>query len=411
MKAELISVGTELLLGEILNTDAQFLARELSEIGIDVYHQSVVGDNENRLAESVRCALERSDIIIASGGLGPTPDDITKEVISKVCGRELVLDTESLGYIAGYFKRTGREMKKNNEKQAYMPDGCIILKNNCGTAPGCIIETGEKAVIILPGPPVELERMYTESVKPYLKAKAGNKLFTKTLHLFGIGESAVADGLSRLMESSVNPTVAPYAKTGEVYLRLAAKAESADEAEKIMAPALDEIYEKYGSFVYSDDGKSLPETVISSLLDKGLTISTAESCTGGLIAKTITDFSGVSEIFSEGYVTYSNDAKMKNLGVSAVTLEKFGAVSEQTAREMAEGVRSKAQSDIGVSVTGIAGPGGGSADKPVGLVYAALSCSGGTVCKKLMLNGDREKVRYLTMLNVFSMINEAISKM
>ena len=410
MKAELISVGTELLLGEILNTDAQFLSRELSEIGIDVYHQSVVGDNEQRLAESVRTALGRADIVIASGGLGPTPDDITKEVISNVMGKKLVLDSESLGYIRGYFERIGKTMTKNNEKQAYLPENCIILKNNCGTAPGCIIESGDKAVVILPGPPSELTRMYTESVKPYLKKKSGKKLFTKTLHLFGIGESAVADGLSEYMKNQTNPTLAPYAKTGEVYLRLAAKAQNRDEAEEIMKPMLDIIYGKYGEFVYSDNDMSLPETVVTKLLGKKLTISTAESCTGGLIAKTITDYSGVSEIFSEGYVTYSNNAKMKNLGVLEKTLSSHGAVSEETAREMADGVRERSGADIGVSVTGIAGPGGGTKEKPVGLVYAAVSYGSKTVTKKLMLNGDREKVRYLTMLNAFGMVNDLIGR-
>lgn len=410
MKAELISVGTEILLGEILNTDAQFLSRELSEIGIDVYHQSVVGDNEQRLAESVRTALGRADIVIASGGLGPTPDDITKEVISNVMGKKLVLDSESLGYIRGYFERIGKTMTKNNEKQAYLPENCIILKNNCGTAPGCIIESGDKAVVILPGPPSELTRMYTESVKPYLKKKSGKKLFTKTLHLFGIGESAVADGLSEYMKNQTNPTLAPYAKTGEVYLRLAAKAQNRDEAEEIMKPMLDIIYGKYGEFVYSDNDMSLPETVVTKLLGKKLTISTAESCTGGLIAKTITDYSGVSEIFSEGYVTYSNNAKMKNLGVLEKTLSSHGAVSEETAREMADGVRERSGADIGVSVTGIAGPGGGTKEKPVGLVYAAVSYGGKTVTKKLMLNGDRAKVRYLTMLNAFGMVNDLIGR-
>lgn len=410
MKAELISVGTEILLGEILNTDAQFLSRELSEIGIDVYHQSVVGDNEQRLAESVRTALGRADIVIASGGLGPTPDDITKEVISNVMGKKLVLDSKSLGYIRGYFERIGKTMTKNNEKQAYLPENCIILKNNCGTAPGCIIESGDKAVVILPGPPSELTRMYTESVKPYLKKKSGKKLFTKTLHLFGIGESAVADGLSEYMKNQINPTLAPYAKTGEVYLRLAAKAQNRDEAEEIMKPMLDIIYGKYGEFVYSDNDMSLPETVVTKLLGKKLTISTAESCTGGLIAKTITDYSGVSEIFSEGYVTYSNNAKMKNLGVLEKTLSSYGAVSEETAREMADGVRERSGADIGVSVTGIAGPGGGTKEKPVGLVYTAVSYGGKTVAKKLMLNGDREKVRYLTMLNAFGMVNDLIGR-
>lgn len=408
MKAELISVGTEILLGEILNTDAQFLAEELSKIGIDVYHQTVVGDNAARLADAVNTALDRSDIVIASGGLGPTPDDITKEVISECMGEKLVLHEESLERMKSYFTRTKRVMPDNNIKQAMMPEHSIVLNNNNGTAPGCIIEKDGKAVIILPGPPSELTLMYNESVKPYLESKSEEKLFTKTFHIFGIGESSVAAELDREMKEFTNPTVAPYAKTGEVHLRLAAKAKTAEEAEKIMADTDKLICDKFGKYIYSTDDKSLPETVFEKLLEKNLVLSTAESCTGGLIAKTITDFPGSSEVFEEGYVTYSNNAKMKNLGVKKETLDAHGAVSAETAAEMAEGVKRVSGADIGVAVTGIAGPGGGTEEKPVGLVYAAICTKDGTKVKKLNLGKNRDRNRYVTMLNVFSMIYEEI---
>lgn len=408
MKAELISVGTEILLGEILNTDAQFLSAELSELGIDVYHQSVVGDNAVRLSEALKTAFSRSDIVIASGGLGPTPDDITKEVIAETMGEKLVLHEESLQRMQDYFNRVHKEMCKNNIKQAMLPEHCIVLNNNNGTAPGCIIEKDGKTAIMLPGPPNELTRMFSESVRPYLEKRSGEKLYTRTYHIFGIGESAVAAELSELMEKNTNPTVAPYAKTGEVHLRLGAKAKDAAEANEIMEPTDKRIRESFGRFIYSTDGKSLPETVFSKLLASGKTICTAESCTGGLIAKTITDSPGSSAIFSEGYVTYSNEAKIKLLGVSRETLEAFGDVSEETAKEMAEGAVKASGADIGVSVTGIAGPDGGTPEKPVGLVFIAVCYEGKTEVQRLTLNGDRDKVRYLTMLHVFSLINEKL---
>ncbi len=410
MKAEIISVGTEILLGEILNTDAQFLSAELSEIGIDVYHQCVVGDNEKRLAAAVDEALSRSDIVIASGGLGPTPDDITKEVVAKQMGEALVMHEESLARIRQYFAKTGRVMTKNNEKQAMLPEHCIVLPNNNGTAPGCIIEKNGKAAIVLPGPPSELTRMFTESVKPYLQKRSMSKLYTKTLHIFGIGESNVASELTELMEKSADPTVAPSAKTGEVYLRLATKARTEEEAMKKMSDTEALIRSKFGRYIYSDDGKNFPETVFGKLLLKKITLSCAESCTGGLIAKTITDFPGSSEIFSEGIVTYSNEAKKKYLGVRAETLDSFGAVSNQTAREMADGIRKASGSCIGVCTTGIAGPGGGTDEKPVGTVFIGISSPAGTEVRKLSLSGDRGKIRYLTTLNVFALINEIIDK-
>lgn len=408
MTAELISVGTELLLGEILNTDAQFLASELSMLGIDVYHQCVVGDNPERLAECFKTALGRADIVIASGGLGPTPDDLTKEIISECMGEKLVLHNESLERMKAYFARVGREMCDNNIKQAMLPENCIVLPNNNGTAPGCIIEKNGKTAVMLPGPPAELQGMYLESVKPYLELKSENKLFTRTYHIFGIGESKVAELLSDLMEKSTNPTVAPYAKSGEVYLRIAAKAKTAEESDAVMKETDGKIRELLGDMIYSTDGKGLPETVFELMREKGLTVSAAESCTGGLFVKLITDFSGSSAVLNESYVTYANEAKVRLLGVDEEAIKRFGVVSAEVARSMAEGVRKRSGADIGVGITGIAGPTGATPDKPVGLVYAAVSFGGETTVNELRLSGKRGEVRYKTCLNVFDMIRRRI---
>ncbi len=408
MKAELISVGTELLLGEITNTDAKFLAEELSRIGISVYHQCVVGDNRERLAAAVNEAVSRSDIVITSGGLGPTPDDLTKEVVCECMGERLILHEESLVRMREYFAKTNRRMPDNNIKQAMLPENGTVLKNNNGTAPGAIIEKNGKIAVMLPGPPRELEPMYYESVKPYLEARSDTKFHTRVYRIFGKGESAVAEELADLMESSKNPTVAPYAKTGEVHIRAAASGKSDSECERLIETVADRIKSAGGDCLYSDDGKNLYETVVQRLIEKKITVAAAESCTGGLIAKTITDIAGASEIFGVGIVTYSNAAKEKYLGVKHETLEKYGAVSEQTAYEMAVGIRETSGADIGCAVTGIAGPGGGSKEKPVGLVYAAAADKNGVEVKKLLLNGDRSKIRTLTVMNVFDMIRRKI---
>ncbi|MCX7715010.1 MAG: competence/damage-inducible protein A [Clostridia bacterium] len=410
MNAEIISVGTELLLGEILNTDAQFLARELSEIGIGVYHQTVVGDNYNRLKAAVETALSRCDIVIASGGLGPTPDDITKEVLAECMGEKLVLDQESLESIRTFFKKIGREMVKMNEKQAYMPEHCIILKNHHGTAPGCIIEKNGKVVIMLPGPPSELKPMYIESVKPYLQKKSDVLLYSKVLQIFGIGESAVAEKLKDMMENMKNPTLAPYAKDVGVRLRITAMCKDKEEGEAMIAPIEEEIRTLLGDAVYGIGEQTLAEVVVDAIKSKGLVISAAESCTGGMFAQMITDIAGASSILNESIVTYSNEAKIKYLGVKESTLKKFGAVSEQTAREMAEGICRQSGADIGVGITGIAGPDGGSEEKPVGLVYAGICMGGKTIVKKLMLSGNRAKIRYGACLNAFDMIRHEMLK-
>lgn len=403
MNAEIISVGTELLLGEILNTDAQFLSEELSHIGIDVYCQTVVGDNAKRLSDSIKTALERSDIVITSGGLGPTPDDLTKEVLSECMGEKLVMDGESLEHIENYFRSIGHEMSENNKKQAMMPENSVIMKNSNGTAPGAIIEKNGKIAVMLPGPPNELMPMFKESVIPYLKEKSEYILYSRVLQIFGIGEAMLASKLDDMMNKYENPTVAPYAKTAGVRLRITAKCRDEEEGRRLTLPVEKEIKDILGDVVFGYGEESLQEVLVKLLREKKLHISAAESCTGGTFAGMITDVPGASEVLDESVVTYANSAKMKYLGVKEETLEKYGAVSEETAREMAEGIRRNSGADIGVGITGIAGPDGGSSEKPVGLVYIGVSSERGTEVKKVNLKGNREKIRYQACINALDM--------
>lgn len=409
MNAEIISVGTELLLGEILNTDAQYLAQKLSEIGVEVYHQTVVGDNEKRLRDAVMTAIDRADIVITSGGLGPTQDDITKEVVCDCMGEELVLHKESLDAMQNYFARINKPMVKMNEKQAYMPKNGIVLPNNNGTAPGAIIEKNGKIAIILPGPPNELKPMYAESVEPFLKSRSEYIFVSKVLQIFGIGESAAAQKLDDILKNSENPTVAPYAKTAGVRLRITAKCTDEKEGYALIAPVEEQIRAILGDDIFAEGEVEINQVVSDMLRERKMTISAAESCTGGFFAKMITDLAGSSDILNESIVTYANSAKMKYLGVSAETLEKYGAVSRQTAFEMAEGICRQSGADVGVGITGIAGPGGGSAEKPVGLVYAGVCINGETEVKELRLTGTRKKIRHSVCINVFDFIRRKLN--
>lgn len=404
--AEILCVGTEILIGDIVNTNAAYISEKLALLGIDQYYQAAVGDNPERLEAAVRSALERADLVIMSGGLGPTYDDLTKETAARCMGRKLYLDVRSLERIKEIFKFRNRVMTKNNEKQAMMPEGAVIFDNNAGTAPGCAIEDFErgKIVIMLPGPPFELKRMFTESVMPYLQGFTDSHFFSKNVNIIGMGESEVESRLRELMEGSSDPTVAPYCGDGEVRLRVTSKGSDVSECER----KCDEMIERIcrtpvGSFVYGFD-TDLASAVVGALLKQKKTVACAESCTGGLIAKRITDIAGSSEIFGYGAVTYSNEAKMKLLSVSPETLKAYGAVSEQTAMEMANGVRALSGADIGVSATGIAGPGGGTDEKPVGLVYLGISSDKGTRAVKLLLKGSRDRVRLLTSQNALSEI-------
>ncbi|MDY3929389.1 MAG: competence/damage-inducible protein A [Clostridia bacterium] len=408
MNAEIISVGTELLLGEIVNTDAQFLSTQLSELGINVYYHTVVGDNKERLKAAVKTALERSDILIASGGLGPTPDDLTKEVIAEEMNRELILDENSLERMEVYLKRKNLHNVMCNRKQAMLPKECVILPNDCGTAPGCIIEENGKIAVMLPGPPHELQCMYLNYVKPYLIKKSDCLLYSENLKLFGIGESKVSEILNDYIENNENPTVAPYAEAIGVRLRITARCANEQEGKKLIKPIKEDIMKKVGDYVYNDTGDTLPYTVVHMLIERNMTISSAESCTGGMFAKMITDISGSSTILNESYVTYANEAKTKILGVKPETLKKYGAVSEETAYEMAEGLYKVAGADICVCFTGIAGPDGGTAEKPVGLVYVGVAVYGAVEVKKLQLYGSRDRVRNAACLEVFDIIRKKI---
>ena len=395
-KSELIAVGTELLLGEIVNTDGAYIASRLKDVGVEVYHQTVVGDNPERLASALREAAGRSDVIVTTGGLGPTYDDLTKEVIARVFGKKLVRDEASLAHIREFFRKRGREMTPNNEKQADLPEGAVIFKNLWGTAPGCAFESGKNTVIMLPGPPAECEPMTDTYVIPYLTRPEDGVLTSRFIRVWDVGESAVEASLHDLMIESVNPTLAPYAKYGSVQLRVAAKAPTREEGYALCGPLVEKILGIFGDNAYEENGDGLPGFVFSLLKKRGMTLSAAESCTGGLISKMMTDLPGVSEVFMGGVCTYSNQAKSALLGIDPALIREKGAVSEEVAREMAERVRLRFSTDLGIGVTGIAGPGGGTPEKPVGLVYIALSDGKRTEVKKCefgTLRRSRERIR------------------
>lgn len=402
MRAEIITVGTEILLGDIVNTNSQYLAKELADLGVEVYYQGTVGDNEERLLKYFEESLNRSDMVITTGGLGPTKDDLTKETAAKFFNQELVLDEKSWNKIEIYFNKLGRVPTENNKKQAYFPKDAIILENNNGTAPGAILRKGKKTIIVLPGPPREMKPMFEENVKPYLKNLTNEILVSKTLRFYGIGESSLEEEIIDIIKEQSNPTVAPYAKDTEVTLRITAKATSKEEAINLINPVVHKIQDRVGSYIYSEGDISLEDTVAEILVNKNLTISVAESCTGGMVSSHLINYPGISSVFMEGCVTYSNEAKMKSLGVKKETLDKFGAVSEETAREMAEGIAKRHNTNIGLSTTGIAGPEGGSEEKPVGLVYMGIKINNKTIVKKYIFNGDRQQIRYRackTLLN------------
>ena len=379
MKAEIISVGTELLLGKTVNTDTTIIAEELSRIGIDLLHACTVGDNPERLKECVETALKRSDILITTGGLGPTADDLTKETVAKAAGRKLCLHEESFIRLQKQFPNIN--MTPDQEKQAWLPENSYVLLNDNGTAPGCAFETDDgKLVMMFPGPPSELEPMLKNYAVPYLLKDSMDVIISHNVHVFGRGEGPVANMISDLLDGS-NPTVAPYAKEGEMFVRVTAKAKSAEEADKMCEPIINEIKSRVGNFVYGVDAVSLENLVVKLLNEQKKTIATAESCTGGLLAKRITDISGSSAVFETGCVTYANKTKEMLLGVPHETLEAHGAVSYETAKAMAEGIVKLSGADIGVGITGIAGPGGGTKEKPVGLVYIAISDGKNTYVK------------------------------
>ena len=403
MIAEIVGVGTELLLGQIANTNAQYLSKRLAALGVDVYHHVVVGDNEERLAEAVRQALLRSDVVLTTGGLGPTLDDVTRDAVAKAIGRDQVFDESVWREIEGFFRRAGREPSQNNRRQAQVIKGSIVLPNTNGTAPGLIVELSParpgqpaKAIILLPGPPRELIPMFEAHVEAYLRSigAGAEVILSRTLKVCSMGESLVEERLRDLMESGPNPTLAPYAYPGEVHLRITAKASDEGLAMRMIRPVEEEIRARIGRFVFGADETTLEQALGLRLESMRLTIGLAESCTGGLVGERITSVPGSSRYFRGGVVAYDNSVKTSLLGVSAETLEHHGAVSIECAKEMAEGARKVLDCDLGLSITGIAGPEGGTPEKPVGTVFVWISGPLGDLGKRYSFWGGRQDVRW-----------------
>lgn len=394
MTVELICVGTELLLGNIVNTNAAYLAEKCAGLGLACYFQTVVGDNRERLSLVLKTALERSDVIILSGGLGPTEDDLTKEVAAKVCGKQLVMHNPSKKAIRKYFEEKGIKPTDNNWKQAMLPEGCIVLDNHNGTAPGVIMELENTKVVLLPGPPNELCPMFEESVMPYLAGMTAQVICSQTVKICGVGESRAETMVKDLIDAQTNPTIATYAKTGEVHIRVTAGAGDRKEAMKLIKPVVKELKNRFGNDIYStEEDTTLEKAVIDLLCANDLTVTCAESCTGGMLSARLINVPGISDTYKAGVITYSNKAKRRFLGVKKSTLQKYGAVSEQTAEEMAKGAALLLKADVAVAVTGLAGPDGGTEEKPVGLVYIACSVKGKVTVRRYHFSGSRSKVR------------------
>ncbi len=409
MVVEILAVGTELLLGNIANTNAQYLSQKCATLGLSVYHHTVVGDNEKRMTDAIKRAMKRSDIIILTGGLGPTEDDITKEVCSKVMGFELVEDAHTKKRITEYFKASGRKnVTENNWKQAVVPQGAKVLDNHNGTAPGLILEAEGKTAILLPGPPNELKPLFAEQVAPYLRSIQPETICSQIVKVCGIGESRAETMVLDMIDAQTNPTIATYAKTGEVHLRVTAKAENEEQAKKLLKPVVKELKKRFDINVYTtNEDENLEDVAVKLMKKHGLTVTTAESMTGGMLAGRIINVAGASECFKEGFITYSNKAKKKTLDVSKATLKKYGAVSEQTAKEMAKGGVFATDSDICVAVTGFAGP-ENTEEEPKGLVYISCYIKDKVFVKEFHFTGNRMKIREQAVVQALDLLRRCI---
>lgn len=402
MIAEILSIGTELLMGQIANTDAQYISRRLAELGVNLYRHTTVGDNPARVKEALGEAIARADIVITTGGLGPTEDDLTKEMVAEFFGLPMEMHAPSLEALTERMNRLGREITPNNYKQAMMPRGAIVMPNLRGTAPGAIVESGQKAVAILPGPPHEMQDMFERQLAPYLHARTGVRIDSRFLHVCGIGESSLETLLLDLFHSE-NPTLALYCGAGEVQARLSARVGANEDSAPLLDPLEKEIRRRAGRAVYGEGRNlTLAAAVVNALRAAGKTVACAESLTGGMLASRLVDVPGASSVLGEAYVTYSNEAKMRLLGVSKDTLRQFGTVSAQCAREMAEGARRASGADFALSTTGIAGPDGGTPEKPVGLVYVGVASANGCEAQELHLRGERDWIRELTCVNALN---------
>ncbi|MCL2404648.1 MAG: competence/damage-inducible protein A [Defluviitaleaceae bacterium] len=407
MTAEVLGIGTELLLGDIANTNAQFISQELAALGISVYGHTAVGDNRARLTAALEHSFSKADMIVACGGLGPTLDDITKEVSAAYFGREMVLCEKSWQAIQKRF--SGRKLSHNVKRNAMVPQGSILLPNDYGSAPGVCIEQDGKTLILLPGPPHELKPMFTQYAVPFLRKKTNLAFVSRTLKIVGVGESQVETILSDLIEAQTNPTIAPYAKLTEVALRITASATDETAAKQLIAPVAKEIYNRLGQHIYGEGDACMASDILQRLESLNHTLAIAESCTGGLLTSAFVDIPGSSNVLMEGAITYSNAAKTARLGISNEMLATYGAVSPQVAAAMAEGVARTSGTSIGISTTGIAGPGGGTVDKPVGLVYIGMHINGkATQTKELRLIGDRNEIRARAVVAAMDMMRLAL---
>ena len=416
MIAELVAVGTEILLGNIVNTNSAYLSEKCAQLGLTVYYESVVGDNHDRMKAVIASALDRSDVVILTGGLGPTEDDLTKEVCAEVMELPLKEDPHSRKRIERYMKEyeknhPDRRITSNNYKQAQVPEGAIVLDNHNGTAPGLILEKNGKTAILLPGPPNELKPMFEESVFPYLRKKQPEIICSEVVKICGIGESQVAADIQDMIEAQTNPTLAPYAKTGEVHLRITAKGEDEKSCKKLIKPVVRELKNRFGKHIFAlDVSKTLEESVVDLLRDRELTLALAESCTGGAIAARIVNVPGASQVFTHGFVTYSNKAKKKCLDVKKSTLKTEGAVSAKCAKEMAEGCAAASGADICLSITGLAGPGGGTKETPVGTVFMGCCFMDKTIIREFHFTGNRSKIREQSVASALVLLRECIMK-
>ncbi len=409
MKVELISVGTELLLGNVVNTNAAYLAEKCADIGLHCYFQSVVGDNFERIAECVRLALSRSDILIMCGGLGLAEDDITKEAVANALGLSMVEDPHTIEWIQKYYEKKKMKVKENTRRVAMIPDGAKVIDNQNDIAPGVLIEKDGKRIVLLPGPPEELCPMFEAHVAPYLNGLEPGIIQSQTVKLCGVQESTISSAIEDMVKEQTNPTIAVYAKTGGVHIRVTAKGENEKETKKLIKPVVKELKVRFGASIYSTDHTiSLEKSVVDLLKENKLTLTTAESCTGGMVASRLINVPGVSDTIKEGFITYSNKAKRKYLGVKKGSLVKYGAVSETVAKEMAKGGCFYTKADACVAITGIAGPDGGTEEKPVGLVYIACCVCGNTTVGEYRFQGDRMKIREATTIAALTMLRECL---
>lgn len=418
MNCEVLCIGTELLHGDIINSNAAYISKSLAKIGVDVHYHSVVGDNPKRMKKAFELAFSRADVVICTGGLGPTKDDITKEILAEYFNLPMEFDAKSLEHLKDRYSRFSKEMPENNLRQTYFPKGSKILTNHNGTANACILDIelnkdsnegfNRKIGILLPGPPKEMMPLIDEEVLPYLSKYSNEIVVGYKVAVMTLGESKAETMIMDLIDNQTNPTIAPYAGDGKVVFRVTAKAESKEKADELIKPVIDELLRRFGDNAFVLETDKIEDVTCKKLIENNLTISTAESCTGGLIASKLVSYPGISSVFKEGFVTYSNEAKIRTLGVKKETIDKYTEVSEEVAKEMAEGACRVTGADIGVATTGIAGPSGGTEDKPVGLVYTCVYYKGQYNVLKNVYNGNRDGIRERAAINAFELIRKSL---